>query len=715
MTSSSFPSIEVMAPVGSYESLMAAVQGGANSVYFGIGKLNMRSRSASNFTVKDLPQIAAVCREHGMRSYVTVNTVVYDGEMQEMQSIVQAVKANGLTAVIATDISVIAYARSLGVEVHMSTQTNITNIESVRFWAQFADVMVTARELSLDQVKEITRQIREENITGPSGKPVQIEIFAHGALCMAISGKCYLSLDNFNSSGNRGACLQPCRRPYKVTDRDGEVELEIDNEYIMSPKDLCTIGILDHILDAGVTVLKIEGRGRSADYVKTVVRTYREAVDAIREGTYDEHRVADWTRRLETVYNRGFWTGYYLGQKLGEWSEKYGSQATKRKVYVGKVSNYYQKIGVAEVTIDSHDIKPGDELNIIGPTTGVYEGKVEQVHLGQGPVEKAVKGDVCSFEVTEAVRRGDKVYKVVDATLIKEDYYPKEEKIGLFNYHTHSHYCDGKGSIDDHVTHALASGFHSLGFSSHAPVPFDNDFALKEEDVDNYCREVRNAAKRYQDKIHVYLALEIDHIPGITKDYSTWVDRCGLDYTIGGIHLVKPAKGEGLWFTDGSKQETYDKGLKELFGGDIREAVGAFYGQTIDMLRTQRPDIIAHLDKVRMHNRDRYFRQDESWYVSLVEEVLDTISEVGTIIEVNTRGLYKKRSDDFFPAAWILPMIRERGIPVTVSADAHAPGELDLYFREAYDALKKAGLTEVQVRTPEGWEAFPIRNVRLPR
>ncbi|MCF6169685.1 MAG: U32 family peptidase [Bacteroidales bacterium] len=407
--------IEIMAPVGSYESLMAAIQGGANSVYFGIGKLNMRSNSSKNFTLDDLVEISSTCQQNGIRTYITLNTVIYDHELNTMREIVDAAKANNITAIIASDQSVIQYAASVGMEIHMSTQTNITNIEAVKYYAQFADVMVTARELQIEQVKAITTAIREQNICGPSGNPVQIEVFAHGALCMAVSGKCYLSLDNLNSSANRGACLQQCRRKYTVTDKETGEQLEIDNEYIMSPKDLNTVAILDRILDAGVRVLKLEGRGRSPEYVKTIAAVYREAVDACFEGNYKQENIDKWNKRLSTVYNRGYWEGYYMGRKFGEWTEDYGNQATQRKMLIGKVTNYFSKIGVAELKIESHDLKPGEEIKIIGPTTGVYEDVVEELRLELEPVPKAVKGDVCSMPVKSLVRRGDKLYKVVPA------------------------------------------------------------------------------------------------------------------------------------------------------------------------------------------------------------------------------------------------------------------------------------------------------------
>lgn len=403
-----------MAPVGSYESLMAAIQAGAGSVYFGVGNLNMRSKSSQNFGLDDLAQIASICTTHGIKSYVTINSVIYDNELEAMRELVNAVAQNGITAIIAADQAVIQYARQRGVEVHMSTQCNITNIEAVRYYARFADVMVTARELSLDQVKAITTAIEREQITGPSGRLVKIEIFVHGALCMAVSGKCYLSLDLLNSSANRGACLQPCRRAYIVKDRDQQIEMEVDNEYIMSPKDLNTVAFLDRILDAGVEVLKIEGRGRSADYVKTVTQVYREAAEAVQAGLFSPQKVEEWNSRLASVYNRGFWDGYYLGRRLGEWTDTYGSKATKKKVYVGKVVNYFHKAGVAEVKMETQWFAPGDELLVMGPTTGVLELKPEEVRVDMKTVEKTVKGEHCSIATHSPVRRNDKVYKVVN-------------------------------------------------------------------------------------------------------------------------------------------------------------------------------------------------------------------------------------------------------------------------------------------------------------
>jgi len=405
--------VEIMAPVGSYESLMAAIQGGANSVYFGIGNLNMRSKSSKNFTLDDLVKISNICKEHSIRTYITLNTVIYDSEINTMHEIVDAAKQNDITAIIASDQSVIQYAYSIGMEIHMSTQTNITNIEAVKYYSQFADVMVTARELQIKQVKAITTAVREQNITGPSGELIQIEVFAHGALCMAVSGKCYLSLDNLNSSANRGACLQQCRRKYTVTDKETGEQLEIDNEYIMSPKDLNTVALLDYILDAGVKVLKLEGRGRSPEYVKTIASVYREAVNAWFAGEYTQENIDKWNARLSTVYNRGFWDGYYMGSKFGEWTEDYGNQATQRKMYIGKITNYFNKIGVAEIKIESHDLVVGDEIKIIGETTGVYEAVVNEVRLELDPVDKVNKGELCSIKVNDIVRRGDKLYKVV--------------------------------------------------------------------------------------------------------------------------------------------------------------------------------------------------------------------------------------------------------------------------------------------------------------
>lgn len=406
--------IEIMAPVGSYESLAAAIQAGANSIYFGVENLNMRSHSANNFTIGDLHRIVGICKEHGLKSYLTVNTIIYDTELDLMRSIVDAAAETGLTAIIACDLSVLQYARSKGVEVHASTQLNITNIEAVRFFAQYCDVVVTARELNLDQVAAIARAISEQNIRGPKGELVQIEVFAHGALCMAISGKCYLSLHQYGRSANRGQCFQPCRRGYEVTDCETGQQLLIDDKYIMSPKDLCTLPFLDRVLRAGVRVLKIEGRARGAEYVKTVVESYRRAIDAICDGTFSQQVIDEQVNRLKTVFNRGFWDGYYLGRRLGEWSGVYGSKATKRKEYVGRCTNFFTKLNVAEITLESGALHTGDQLLIMGETTGVYEHTISEMRVDLKPVGEAVKGQALSIAVTDIVRRGDRVYKLVD-------------------------------------------------------------------------------------------------------------------------------------------------------------------------------------------------------------------------------------------------------------------------------------------------------------
>lgn len=405
--------IEIMAPVGSYESLRAAIQAGADAVYFGIGNLNMRSRSAANFSIDDLEKICSIAKQAGIRTYLTLNTIIYNHELDEMRQLVDAAKRVGVSAIIASDMAVITYARSVGVEVHISTQCNISNTEAVRFFSQWADVMVTARELPLRQVAEITQYIRDNDIRGPKGELVQIEVFAHGALCMSVSGKCYLSLDNYNYSANRGACLQLCRREYLVKDLESDIEFVVDNKYIMSPKDLCTIDFLDKIVKAGVRVLKIEGRGRSADYVKTVVECYKEAVAAIADGSYTQERIAGWKQRLSTVFNRGFWDGYYMGRKMGEWTERYGSQATENKVYLGLIKNYFNRIGVAEAQMQTAEVlRPGDEVMVIGETTGVYRATVEELRLERDPVAEVRQGDRFSFATTEQLHRGDKLYRV---------------------------------------------------------------------------------------------------------------------------------------------------------------------------------------------------------------------------------------------------------------------------------------------------------------
>lgn len=405
--------IEIMSPVGSYESLMAAIQGGADSVYFGVGKLNMRSRSSQNFSLDDLDKIVEIAGKHNIKTYLTLNTIIYDDEMEEMEATVDRAKQAGISAIIASDLSVIEYARSKNVEVHMSTQTNITNLQAVKFFSRYADVMVTARELSLAQVADIVKGIEKNQIKGPSGNLVQIEIFVHGALCMAVSGKCYLSLDNMNYSANRGACLQLCRRAYTVKDKEGEFELEVDNEYIMSPKDLCTLGFIDKVVYAGVKVFKIEGRGRGPEYVKTVTRVYREAADTCIDGTFNPEKVEKWMQQLKRVYNRGFWDGYYLGRKLGEWTERYGSQASHKKVYVGKVTNYFTKLGVAEIKIETGELSVDDDIYITGPTTGVLEMKPGEIRVELKPVNTTHKGEMCSIKTQELVRRGDKIYKVI--------------------------------------------------------------------------------------------------------------------------------------------------------------------------------------------------------------------------------------------------------------------------------------------------------------
>ena len=406
-----FAHIEIMSPVGSYEALMAAIQAGAGSVYFGVGEMNMRARSSANFTLEDLEKIAQICKENHVLSYLTVNTVVYNREINEMQILLDTAKKCSISAIIASDMAVMNYCKQIGLEIHISTQCNITNIEAVKFYAQFADVMVLARETELKDVKQIVKQIQEENICGPKGGLVQIEMFIHGALCMAVSGKCYISLDNFNYSANRGACLQPCRRGYLVKDVDSEIELAIENQYIMSPKDLCTVGFLDKILNAGVTVLKIEGRGRSPEYVKMVTQCYHEAIESVQNQTYTKEKTEDWIARLRSVYNRDFWDGYYLGQKVGEWTQNYGSQATRTKQYVGKITNYFSKLQVAEILIETNEIVVGDEIMVFGPTSGVVDVKVDEIRVALESVTQAGKGAYCSIPVQELVRRNDKVYK----------------------------------------------------------------------------------------------------------------------------------------------------------------------------------------------------------------------------------------------------------------------------------------------------------------
>ncbi|MGN0028827.1 MAG: peptidase U32 family protein [Marinilabiliaceae bacterium] len=413
--------LEIMAPVGSYESLMAAIQGHADSVYFGIEKLNMRSRSSNNFTFDDLKKISEIARAHKLKTYLTVNTVIYDNEIELMHKVVDAAKANGLTAIIASDMAVITYARSIGVEVHISTQCNVSNFEALRFFSQYADVIVLARELSMEQVKAISRRIEEEDVRGPKGELVRIEMFAHGALCMAVSGKCYLSLDNLGQSGNRGACLQVCRRKYTVRDTETGLELEVDGKYIMSPKDLKTIGFLNVLIDAGVKVFKIEGRARSADYVKTVCECYDEAARAVADGTYCAEKVAVWDERLSQVFNRGFWDGYYQGQKLGEWNDINGNKATKKKVYIGKVTNYFKKIEVTEIKLETDGLSRGDSLVIMGPTSGVVETTVGDIRDDSGrATARAEKGESIAIKTPLRTRLNDKVYKIVDSELVSD-------------------------------------------------------------------------------------------------------------------------------------------------------------------------------------------------------------------------------------------------------------------------------------------------------
>jgi len=411
--------IEIMAPAGSYESLMAAIQGGADSVYFGAEHLNMRAASSNNFTLDDLRKIVSICKKNGLKSYLTVNVIVYDHEIEQMHHIIDAAVESGITAVIASDLSVINYAFSSGIEVHLSTQLNITNIESLKFYSQWADVAVLARELNLSQVTHIYNLIREQNIKGPKGELIKIEMFVHGALCMAVSGKCYLSLHENNKSANRGECYQTCRKSYIATGKESGYELEIDNEYIMSPKDLCTIGFLDKLIEAGVRVLKIEGRARSAEYVKEVTSCYNEAVTSIEDGTYNKEKSDLWRERLATVFNRGFWDGYYLGQKMGEWNTNYGSSATKRKLYIGKITNYFTKLNVAEIKLENGEMKKGDTIIVTGPTTGVIEFVVDEIRVDLNVTEKALKGELCSIKSPDYLRRSDKVYKLVDSKDVK--------------------------------------------------------------------------------------------------------------------------------------------------------------------------------------------------------------------------------------------------------------------------------------------------------
>lgn len=404
---------EIMAPVGSRESLQAALQAGADSIYFGIEKLNMRAHSASTFTIDDLREIAATCGERGVKTYLTVNTIIYDDDIELMHQIIDAAKEAGISAVIASDVAVMTYCQKVGQEVHLSTQLNISNIEALKFYSQFADVVVLARELKMEQVAKIHEQAEQMNICGPSGKKIRIEMFCHGALCMAISGKCYLSLDNASRSANRGECMQLCRRSYIVTDKETGTELEIDNKYIMSPKDLKTVRFIDRMMKAGVRVFKIEGRARGPEYVYTVVKCYKEAIQSVLDGTFTEEKKDEWDERLATVFNRGFWDGYYQGQRLGEWNKNYGSNATERKVYVGKGVKYFSKLGVAEFTCEACEFSVGDKMLITGPTTGVMYVTVEEIHDDTHAVETAQKGTRVSFRVPDKVRPSDKLFKLV--------------------------------------------------------------------------------------------------------------------------------------------------------------------------------------------------------------------------------------------------------------------------------------------------------------
>lgn len=407
--------IELMCPAGNFESLQAALDNGADSIYFGVEQLNMRARSSVNFTLDDLEEISKRCSQKGVRTYLTLNTIIYDHDLSIIKTVLDRAKSAFITAVIAMDQAVIAYARQIGMEVHISTQINITNIETVKFYSLFADTMVLSRELSLSQVKKITSQINKEQIKGPGGKLVEIEIFGHGALCMAVSGKCYLSLHSHNSSANRGACKQNCRKKYTVIDQESGFEIEIDNEYMMSPKDLCTIDFLDQVIDSGVKVLKIEGRGRAPEYVATVTKCYREAIDAIASGSFTKEAVAEWMKKLETVYNRGFWSGYYLGQKLGEWSDNPGSNATQKKVYIGKGRHFYPKTKIGEFEIEAYSLNVGDKILIQGPTTGSQEAEVSSMMVDDIPAQEAKKGDILTLPIGFKIRPSDKLYKVVKA------------------------------------------------------------------------------------------------------------------------------------------------------------------------------------------------------------------------------------------------------------------------------------------------------------
>ncbi|MHC9089007.1 peptidase U32 family protein [Tenacibaculum sp. IMCC1] len=411
--------IELMAPAGNFESLQAALDNGCDSIYFGVEQLNMRARASINFTLDDLEEISRRCSEKNVRTYLTLNTIVYDHDLSIVKTLIKRAKEANITAVIAMDQAVIAMARAEGMEVHISTQINITNIETVKFYAMFADTVVLSRELSLRQVKKITEQIKKEEIKGPSGRLLEIEIFGHGALCMAVSGKCYMSLHSHNSSANRGACKQNCRKKYTVIDQESGFEMELDNEYIMSPKDLCTIDFLDQVADAGIKVLKIEGRGRAPEYVAKVIKCYRDAIDSLYNGTYDKEKVISWMQELEKVYNRGFWNGYYLGQKLGEWSKEPGSHATQKKVYLGKGMHYFPKAEVGEFKIEAYDLAIGDTILITGPTTGAQEMELKSMFVNDKEAQTATKGDEVTMKLDFRIRPSDKLYKIVKTEFAK--------------------------------------------------------------------------------------------------------------------------------------------------------------------------------------------------------------------------------------------------------------------------------------------------------
>lgn len=407
--------VELLSPVGSWESLKAAIDARADAIYFGIEQLNMRARATNNFFISDLKEISNICKINNVRSYLTLNTILYDHDIRLMKNIVDEAKSCGVDAIIAADHAVISYAKRIGIPIHISTQANITNIETVEFYAAFADVMVLARELTLDQVKEIIHEIKKRKIKGPSEKLIRIEIFAHGALCMAVSGKCYMSLHSNFASANRGACLQNCRRSYIVKDKEEGIEFEVDNEYIMSAKDLCTISFLDKIIATGVAVLKIEGRGRSEDYVSTVTKCYREAISTVNNGTYNQENIGKWMNQLSTVFNRGFWDGYYLGKKMGEWNDEYGSKATKKKVYIGKGLKYFGKIGVGEFKIEAQNLFLGDRIMISGPTTGILETEVTELRVDNMKKASVKKGETASFPVYKKIRHSDKLYKIIES------------------------------------------------------------------------------------------------------------------------------------------------------------------------------------------------------------------------------------------------------------------------------------------------------------